>query len=550
MKLATLKDRRFVNKTIATAVLLHLVSLMLMARFESLWLTQTAIIGTLALYFVLGPILWLWDRATKPARLRHEALSDVRQVFALAEQLLKYDPEEYFDFDRGLFVGLEVPTEKPLYVPWPDYRKTHMQVLGTTGVGKGVATTMFLSQSLLSGECVVIFDPKDDEFAPNVFNRFAQQAGLPFYLIDLRPSAPAQINLFRHCSQTEIEELLMVAFDMGDKGNPSDFYRLFDRAAARDVCAKAAAKSQSPTVQDLVIAANQSSKIDEEKGQKFKADLEELAGLRAIRTAVGRDLKRMLSENAVIYVIGSIRNIQTIRAQKMLLLRILQIIEQRDRTQKLRYIAMMLDELKYLLSPAALQALGTVRDKSCHIMLAHQSNGDLEDCGGLDPNAVKGAVVVNTGLKLIYRATDPDTLQWASDLSGTIVVKQQSAHVQQGMFHAAEAQMREMERPWITPNEILAMPKLCGMFFGVGLARRVHVDTLAPGKRPQIVPAAEISLVPESQIGATETASKSGENREPKSRSLPSNPPLTDKQNQTSGTESTSAGTDQLKNIY
>jgi len=42
----------------------------------------------------------------------------------------------------------------------------------------------------------------------------------------------------------------------------------------------------------------------------------------------------MLSENAVIYVIGSIRNIQTIRAQRMLLLRMLQIIEQRDRSNR------------------------------------------------------------------------------------------------------------------------------------------------------------------------------------------------------------------------
>src|SRR5205809_3578582 len=331
MKLPNFKDRRLVNQSMAAAVLFHLVSVMMAARFDALWLTQTALISGLALYFVLGPIFWLWHRATKPARSRHEVLSDVRDVFAMAQQLQKFNPEQYFDFDRGLFAGLEVPGETPLYIPWSDYRKTHMQVLGTTGVGKAVATTMFLTQSLLAEECIVIFDPKDDEFAPNVFYRFAQQAGSPFYLIDLRPSAPPQLNLFRHCSQVEIQELLMVAFDMGDKGNPSDFYRLFDRAALRDVCARATAKSDNPTIQDLVFATGQSNKIDKEKGQKFKADLEEMAALPPICTAEGHDLKRMLSENAVIYVIGSIRNIQTIRAQKMLLLRMLQIIEQRDR---------------------------------------------------------------------------------------------------------------------------------------------------------------------------------------------------------------------------
>lgn len=525
MKLSAFRDRHTVNITIASALVFHIISLMLASRFTALFFTQVALYYGMALYFVLGPLFWLWHRTTKPRRSRHQALSDVRDVFALADELQRFNPEQHFDLSQGLFAGLEVPGEKPLYIPWPEYRKTHMQVLGTTGVGKGVATTMFLTQSLLAGECVVIFDPKDDEFAPNVLYRFAQQARLPFYLIDLRPAAPPQLNLFRHSTQTEMEELLMVAFDMGDKGNPSDFYRLFDRAAARDVCAKTAAKAGNATIQDLVNAAHQSERITDAKGQKFLADLEELAGLRAIRTAAGHDLKQMLNENAVIYIVGSIRNIQTIRAQKMLLLRILQIIEQRDRTKKLRYVAMMLDELKYLLSPAALQGLGTVRDKSCHIMLAHQSLGDLEDCGGLDPNAVKGAVVVNTGLKLIYRATDPDTLKWASELSGSIVVQQQSAHLQQGMFHAAEGQLRETERPWITPNEILAMPKLCGMFFGAGLARRVHVDTLAPGNRPQIVAAAEIPPSPESQIPGPEITNKTEESERSASASGPESAP-------------------------
>jgi hypothetical protein len=278
-------------------------------------------------------------------------------------------------------------------------------------------------------------------------------------------------------------------------------------------------------------------KIDEEKGQKFLADLEELAGLPAIRTAAGHDLKQLLSENAVVYVIGSIRNIQTMRVQKMLLLRMLQIIEQRDRTKKLRHIAMMLDELKYLLSPAALQALGTVRDKSCHIMLAHQSNGDLEDCGGLDPNAVKGSVLVNTGLKLIYRATDPETLKWASELSGSIVVKQQSAHMQQGMFHAAEGQFRETERPWITPNEILAMPKLCGMFFGVGLARRIHVDTLAPGNRPQLTPATELFPSSEPQIPGAQSATKGQETDQPIPQPSSSHPATEYPPNPVTGTD-------------
>ena len=360
MKLPDFRDRHLANITIATSVLLHLISLMLASRFETLWLIRLAMGGTALLYFVLLPIFWLWHRATRrPVKV--ETLHDIREVFAAGEAVFQYDPEPYFDARRGLFTGLAEGSLEPVYVPWSDYRKTHMQVLGSTGFGKGVATCMFLAQSLLADECVVIADPKDDEFAPNVLNRFARHCGAPFYLIDLRPGQPAQLNLFRGCTAQDIEEILNTAFDMGDQGNASDFYRLFDRKAARDVCRIATGAQPNPTVRDLAAATRQSKEISDEKGKekgiKFKADLEELAGLEAINAEEGHDLEKILAQNAVVYIIGSIRNVQTIRAQKMLLLRILQIIEKRDRSQKLRPIAMMLDELKYLLSPAVLQAL-------------------------------------------------------------------------------------------------------------------------------------------------------------------------------------------------
>ena len=59
------KDRSFSKKVIATTVLLHFVSLMMAARFDRLWLTQLAFYGTLTLYLILMPVLWLWHRVTK-----------------------------------------------------------------------------------------------------------------------------------------------------------------------------------------------------------------------------------------------------------------------------------------------------------------------------------------------------------------------------------------------------------------------------------------------------------------------------------------------------
>jgi hypothetical protein len=484
---------------ICGSVAFHLTCVFMAARFEGPALMRAAWCSGIGLYLVAGPLLWLWHRTTMPER-PDEGLSDIRDV--IDGERPPYAPETYFSIPEGIFAGLD-DNRLPIYVPWKQFRKTHMQVVGTTGSGKGVATTMLLIQCALAGECVVVFDPKDDEFAPNVMARAAADAGIPFHLLDLRPQAPPQFNIFRNCTSTDIEELLMTGFDMGDKGNSADFYRLFDRAAARDVCARSGA---NPTMRGLVDAANRSTAIDDEKGIKFKADLEELAGLQAINTTEGLDLSTALSQQGFLYIVGSIRNVQTIRCQRMLLLRIMQIIEQRDRKPGLRYVAMMLDELKYLLSKPALQALGTVRDKSCHVMLAHQSLADLRDCEGLDPLAVTGAVVENTSLKLIYKAVSPQTADWASDLSGKIIVGQQSTSMQQSMFDAANGSYHEVERALLTRNDILTMPPLVGMLFGAGLSRRAQVATMKSGQRPAIVPAESLSGPDENTPSADSVA--------------------------------------------
>jgi len=169
---------------------------------------------------------------------------------------------------------------------------------------------------------------------------------------------------------------------------------------------------------------------------------------------------------------------------------------------------MMLDELKYLLSTGVLQALGTVRDKGCHVMLAHQTNGDLSDCGGLEPIAVTSAVKTNTSLKLIYRAVDDEDAEWASKLSGTIVIQQKSAHMQQGMFHAGEGQYRDAERPYLTINQLLALPDMTGMFFGLGLSKRVQVSPMAFSKAPAITPAPPIQNEAKPAAASTDLAEK------------------------------------------
>jgi hypothetical protein len=58
----------------------------------------------------------------------------------------------------------------------------------------------------------------------------------------------------------------------------------------------------------------------------------------------------------------------------------------------------------------------------------------------------------------------------------------------QAMFESAEGQYRDVERNYITKNEILAMPKQTGMLYGAGLATIIKVSPLPAGPRPTLIP--------------------------------------------------------------
>ncbi len=484
MKLPNLRNRHSVNVTIASAVLLHIVSLMMAARFEELWLTQFALRYGVVLYFILGPSFWLWHRTTRPTR-QHVGLSDIREAFDQTE-LPSYDPRPYFALDKGIFAGLN-EQRKPVYIPWEEYNSTHMQLIGTTGAGKGVMSTMMLIQCAYHGQRVIIFDPKADKHAPSVFHLAAQQAGLPFHLINLGPEAPPQINPFRGATYPQMKDLLITTFDLADTGGIDSFYRLLDRRAARDVIRRAGA---NPTIKRMLEVAHDSPFINEKDGIAFLEKLTEMTELDAIDTNEGPDLAEMLSTPGFLYIIGDTLSVESLQCLRLVLLRLLQIILKRPEELADRLpVALMLDEFKHLLSSPALNALGMVRDRNCHLTLAHQSVGDLEECKGLEPAAVRGAVLDNTGIKFIYRAKSRATAEWASDLSGTIVAATRRTDIQQSAFHAATAQYTEVERPLFTINDMYAMRKLVGMLFGVGLSRLCQAARMPKGDKPTLTPA-------------------------------------------------------------
>ncbi|WP_373853137.1 type IV secretion system DNA-binding domain-containing protein [Klebsiella variicola subsp. variicola] len=429
--------------------------------------TVTGIIFHIMLRRIFTPELdKIKKRLVKKTTLERELRTDVRTVKSLLPETLHYDPLDYIDLNKGIFTGMDRENE-PMYLPLKDWQRQHADIIGTTGAGKGVAAGILLYQSILAGEGVFVMDPKDDEWAPHLYRKACEDAGKPFALIDLRKQQ-YQLNLIEDITPDELEELFVAGFSLAEKGQESDFYRIDDRKAAR-IAAQFVSDNPSATIRDVYNGDYVQGVA--EKIKAFFGKIEEQALLNAINSPEGFSLKHIFDEGGCCYVVGSMRNSKIITAQRMLLVRLYQLAERRDRiTNVPRPVAIYLSELKYHLSRPALEGLGAARDKGVHIIMDHQSIADLKDCpADLKGDAVVGAVVENAKFKLVYRVMDPDTAEWVARMSGTILVDDELRKAKTDNMLTetidSERTIRQAERFFIDSNMILNLPDFVSFIF-------------------------------------------------------------------------------------
>lgn len=449
---------------------------------------------------VLGALgLFLWGRHVSPriagvktkvtrrSDLERNRKTDVREINRhLPNPEKSFDPARYLDAKKGVFLGLD-EKNKPHYIPQALWRRSHVQLIGTSGAGKGVAAAVLLSQALRDGEAVVVIDPKNDEWAPHVLRAEAERIGVPFRLVDLRDEAP-QLDLFDGAMADELEELLVAGFSLSERGEAADFYRIADRQAARLAGGLLGELGESATPQSL--AAHPDIRKAKQDAAGFVGKLDELARVRALDAAGSRHMSSTVQEGGCLYIIGSMRNERIRAAQRMVLVRLLQLVEGRDRILSTpRPVCVFLDELKYHLSRPALEGLGAARDKGMHMILAHQSLADLRDCpADLDGEAVVGAVVENCAIRITYRVRDPETAEWLASMSGTILVDDETRRIERNVALAevvdAERTVRQAERYLIDQNMLLNLPTRVAVVYGGSLPAFAHICPVLAEKRP------------------------------------------------------------------
>lgn len=449
---------------------------------------------------IIGTLVWkrfmqprvnnFLDSIKKDSDLLRNTRTDVRTVAKdhLPEKALEFDPSVFFDESKGIFLGLSEKSE-PVYLDMGGSTSApHVQVVGTTGGGKGISLGVMAAQFLMRDEAVFFCDPKNDEWAPHVLYSVAKKAGKPFHYVDLnRPNGP-QFNPVRGGTEEEIFELLQAGFSLTEKGDASDFYGIADRREA-----SITAKLMAQKGMNFAEAYAERREILESKetgAEKFAGRLRELAETPSINAANGQgvDLEKVVALGGCVYFVGSMRNDIVKTVQRILLVRFIQLAERRDRMAgNLRKICVVLDEVKYHLSRPALEGLGAARDKGVHFILAHQSVDDLRDCPkDLNPDAVVGGVVENCSRKLCYKLMNPITAEWMAAMSGIIQVDDETRQVRRNVAQAEtilpERSIRQAERYFMDTNMLMNLPKSVGVLYGDGLAKFVSIQPMKTEK--------------------------------------------------------------------
>lgn len=228
-----------------------------------------------------------------------------------------------------------------------------------------------------------------------------------------------------------------------------------------------------------------------EAAPAFHSYMQEMAELPAVnRDQGGIDIAQMAEQGGMLYVVGDMINPRILRMQRMILLRLLFLAKNRDQMREQRTICVFADEFKVHISRPFMTSLGASAGWGLHTILAFQSLQDLADCpADLNKDSVRGSAMENAAIQLSYAIKDPETAEWLSKSTGTILVDDESRVVEKNVALAetmkGERRISQSERFFIDTNMLMNLPKGCGVLATAGTLARFCYTSPVKAERNQ-----------------------------------------------------------------
>jgi TraM recognition site of TraD and TraG len=400
-------------------------------------------------------------------RQEDHARSDMRDEVG---KLKTRDFAPRIHYKKGeVFLGLGADS-KPLYLDAKTFRETHMQVIGPTRFGKGVLLGVMLEQAIQTGDAVVYIDPKADKFLPYIMADACEKAGRKFVYIDLN-SEDTRWSPFEGGSERDRRSRIVNCFGLNNTGDGSDFYKSKERAILDTILPKSG--SSIAGLRAALEQRGDDGKPLKENANRLYDGLTEFSVLPSLnpKKGGGNKIAEALKSGASVYVRGSLDDPTVKRATQVFISELIQ-ESRRLVAERPGHLTLAIDELKFMISQEVGDALATIAGFNVNMVLLHQSIRDLRapEDRSLNVQALESGVIVNCQVKLMYRASDPETAEWASKLSGTKMVRVTKSQVVEhnrygGEAYKAERMLTDVEVPIITENEMLSLSPRVGVLF-------------------------------------------------------------------------------------
>lgn len=421
--------------------------------------------------FTAGLVLrFMWDRYAVPALSKYwrtlritqetDQLVDAREEVATLKAK-EFGPEEYF-VDGKIFYGLD-ENEQPIYFDLDRFRTTHHAILGPTNYGKGIVLQSIFKQCIRNGFGVFYIDPKGDNWLPFLLQNEAKAAGRRFVYLDLNPEGRGVWHPFLGGAFRQRRTRIVRAFNLESFGTDADVHKAKERGLLDD-----ALENTDGTIKSLLEYVKKNAETGRDNLSTLRDSLREWARVDTFSQPVkrkGHSIEACLMNNAIVYVRGDLADPVVKAATKAYISELVTEIKRLDAARP-AHVVLGIDELKFLACAEINEALATIRQHKCNMLLAAQSIANLEapDDKRLDGKALAREFEVNTPIKFVYRAADERTAEWAENLSAgqwlNVVQREQTKTNQHGGEQWERSRMvGKVEQAVVSRNTLLNLPE-------------------------------------------------------------------------------------------
>lgn len=378
--------------------------------------------------------------------------------YELFHESVSFNPLQFIKQDK-YFLGLDHQTQKPVY----NQESIHTQIVAPTRSGKGVFIGVKVVEALRNRFGVVIADPKEDDFLPQVIIEELERQNRPqdFYILNW----PNDFGYTVFSSSDTIEEAtkkmtIMLNLIENDTELGASHYRkseriilakvmniFFNSKQLLDLSFERTLASLSQFLRYIIHDLNASiefikeqerSKPNMNKLQKlskryFSPDLftrldlkySQIATLESLQFSISEfeniaihnkfNLADALTKGKVLYIKSDMLD-ET--ALKFLKLVIADIIQQSKKLKIQTNCLVVLDELSFYPTQILSAGLATAAGFGVKFILSYQSEAQMRD------ENLRVAIKDNCQTKIYYKTSDDKTLKYIELLSGLELVSQ------------------------------------------------------------------------------------------------------------------------------